>query len=146
MHLTEIGTMNVVTLGAAVPTQCLHPCPTITTVSSRLVLRIDGVTVNGVPLSVGLHCQTAPFDVILQGSSASMPPYSFTAGGPVTGTVTIPPFTGCGVGENLDPLFNGSISGPANFTLLTQGVVCQQGSAPIGCPPNKPKPLRRVIE
>jgi len=144
MHLTEIGTMNVVTVGAAVPTQCPHPCPTITTVSSRLQLRIDGVTVNGVPLSVGLHCETAPFDVILTGSSASTPPYSFTAGGPVTGTVTIPQFTGCGVGENLDPLFNGSISGPGNFTLLTQGVVCQQGSPPIGCPPKAPEPLRRV--
>jgi hypothetical protein len=144
MHLTEIGTMNVVTVGAAAPTQCSHPCPTITTVFSRLQLRIDGVTVNGVPLSVGSRCETVPFDVILTGSSASKPPYSFTAGGPVTGVVTIPQFTGCGVGENLDPLFNGSISGPGNFTLLTQGVVCQQGSPPIGCPPKAPKPLRQV--
>jgi hypothetical protein len=144
MHLMEIGTMNVVTVGAAVPTQCDHPCPTITTVSSRLQLRIDGVTVNGVPLKVGPHCETAPFDVILTGSSASTPPYSFTAGGPLTGRVTIPQFTGCGVGENLSPLFNGSISGPGNFTLLTQGVVCQQGSPPIGCPPKPPKPLRHV--
>jgi hypothetical protein len=142
MHLTEIGTMNVVTLGAAAPTQCNHPCPTITTVSSRLLLRIDGVTVNGAPLSVGPHCQTAPFDVILTGSSASKPPYSFITGGPLTGTVAIPQFTGCGVGENLDPIFNGSISGPRNFTLLTQGVVCQQGSSPLGCPPKIPKPLR----
>jgi hypothetical protein len=144
MHLTEIGTMNVVTVGAAAPPQCTHPCPTITTVSSRLQIRIDGVTVNGVPLSVGPHCQTAPFDVILKGSSASTPPYSFITGGPVIGTVTIPPFTGCGVGENLDPLFSGSISGPGNFTLLTQGVTCQQGSPPIGCPPKPPKPLRQV--
>lgn len=142
MHLTEIGTMNVVTLGAAVPTQCNHPCPTITTVSSRLLLRIDGVTVNGVPLNVGPRCQTAPFDAILTGSSASKPPYSFVTGGPLTGTITIPQFTGCGAGENLDPIFNGSISGPRNFTLLTQGVVCQQGSPPIGCPPKIPKPLR----
>jgi hypothetical protein len=144
MHLTEIGTMNVVTVGAAAPPQCLHPCPTITTVSSRLQLRIDGVTVNGVPLRVGPHCQTVPFDVILKGSSASAPPYSFITGGPVIGTVTIPQFTGCGVGENLDPLFNGSISGPRNFSLLTQGVVCQQGNPSIGCPPKKPKPLRQV--
>lgn len=145
MHLTEIGTMNVVTVGAAAPPQCTHPCPTITTVSSRLQLRIDGVTVNGVPLNVGPHCGTAPFDVILKGSDASTPPYNFITGGPLTGTVTIPPFTGCGVGENLDPLFNGSISGPGNFTLLTQGVVCQQGNPPIGCPPKAPKPLRRVV-
>jgi len=144
MHLTEIGTMNVVTVGAAAAPQCTHPCPSITTVSSRLQLRIDGVTVNGVPLNVGPHCATPPFDVILKGSSASIPPYSFITGGPVTGKVTIPQFIGCGVGENLDPLFNGSISGPGNFTLLTQGVVCQQGSPPLGCPPKPPKPLRRV--
>jgi hypothetical protein len=144
MHLTEIGTMNVVTVGAALNTRCHHPCPTITTVSSRLQLRIDGVTVNGVPLNVGPHCGTAPFDVILRGTNASKPPFSFITGGPVTGTVTIPQFTGCGVGENLDPLFSGSISGPQNFSLLTQGVVCQQGSTPIGCPPKPPKPLRRV--
>lgn len=144
MHLTEIGTMNVVTVGAALNTQCHHPCPTITTVSSRLQLRIDGVTVNGVPLSVGPHCETAPFDVILKGTNASKPSFSFITGGPVTGTVTIPQFTGCGVGENLDPLFNGSISGPRNFTLLTQGVVCQQGNPSIGCPPKPPKPVRHV--
>jgi hypothetical protein len=144
MHLTEIGTMNVVTVGAAAPPQCTHPCPAITTVSSRLQLRIDGVTVNGVPLNVGPHCGTAPFDVIVKGSDASTPPYSFITGGPLTGTVTIPPFTGCGVGENLDPLFNGSISGPGNFSLLTQGVVCQQGNPSIGCPPIPPKPLRHV--
>jgi len=144
MHLTEIGTINVVTVGAAAPPLCHHPCPTITTVSSRLQLRIDGVTVNGVPLSVGPHCETTPFDVILKGSSASTPPYSFITGGPVTGTVTIPQFTGCGVGENLDPLFNGSISGPGNFTLLTQGAVCQQGPTPFNCPPQKPRPLRHV--
>lgn len=144
MHLTEIGTMNVVTVGAALNTRCKHPCPTVTTVSSRLQLRIDDVTVNGVPLSVGPNCGTAPFDVILTGTNASKPPFSFITGGPVTGTIAIPKFTGCGVGENLDPLFNGSISGPGNFSLLTQGVVCQQGNPSIGCPPKAPKPLRQV--
>jgi hypothetical protein len=144
MHLMELGTINIVTLGAAAPTQCKNPCPTITTVYSRLFLRIDGVTINGVPLAVGPHCQTPGFDVILKGSSATNPPYSFTAGGPLTGTVTIPHFAGCGVGENVDAIFNASISGPGNFTLLTQGVVCQQGPSPIGCPPKVPKPLRQV--
>ena len=144
MHLMELGTMNIVTLGAAAPTQCQHPCPTITTVYTRLFLRIDGVTVNGVPLAVGRQCQTPGFDVILQGSSATNPPYSFTAGGPLTGTVKIPHFAGCGVGENVDAIFNASISGPGNFTLLTQGLVCQQGPSPIGCPPKVPKPLRQV--
>ncbi len=35
--------------------------------------------------------------------------------------VTIPHFQNCGVGENLDPIFNAAISGPQNFNLLTQG-------------------------
>lgn len=147
MHLLEIGTINIVTIGPL--TACKKPpCqPTITTVSTRVFLRIDHVTINGVPLNVGPDCQTPAFDVILKGSDATKPPYSFTAGGPLLGTVTIPQFSGCGVGENIAPVFNASISGPDNFTLLTQGVVCQNsgGKHPIGCPPEPPKPVLRHV-
>ena len=45
-------------------------------------------------------------------------------GGPLEGTVTIPTFTGCGVTENLDPLFTGSISGPGNLARAIQGKPC----------------------
>jgi hypothetical protein len=142
MQLSEIGTINIVTVGPA--TACPPICPalpTITTVSSRVVLRIYDVTVNGAPLNVSPHCQTAPFDVVLYGRSDSSPPYQFSTGGPLTGTVTIPSFTGCGVGENLDPLFTGAVSGPGNYIKLTQGAVCEQPSG-LFCPPKKPKPIR----
>jgi hypothetical protein len=145
MQLTEIGTVNVATVGPDAPGLCHGPCPpTITHVSSRMFVRIYGVTVNGSPLNVGPHCQTAPFNVVLTGSSDSKPPYlGLTTGGPLTGTVEIPQFSGCGVGENLDPLFTASISGPGNFVKLTQGAVCESGkNPPFPCPPEIPKPLR----
>jgi hypothetical protein len=106
-----------------------------------MVIRITNVTVNGVPLNAGPHCQTAPFNVIVKGSSQSKPPYTITLGGPLAGNITIPPFTGCGSGENLDPLFSSTISGQGNFTLLTQGPTCEQGPPPFQCPPRKPVPL-----
>jgi hypothetical protein len=105
-----------------------------------------------VPLNVGTQCQTAPFDATLTGTDASNPPYKVDAGGPVTGMVDIPQFQHCGMGENLDPIFNAAISGPRNFNLLTQGPVCfVQGG--FGCVPKghntvgpkKPHPLRKVI-
>ena len=65
-------------------------------------------------------------------------------GGPLTGLVTIPKFRNCGVGENLDPIFNAAISGPRNFNLLTQGPVCFLVGGGGVCPPPKPKPLHAV--
>ena len=109
------------------------------------------VKVNGVPLDVGSHCETPPFDAILTGSSATNPPYSVQIGGPLTGKVTIPHFKNCGSGEKLDPIFNAAISGPRNFNLLTQGVVCFVHGGGLGCEPKTPdsriagKPLRKVI-
>jgi hypothetical protein len=67
--------------------------------------------------------------------------YTFVSGGPVTGTIDIPAFTGCGVGENLDPLFDASVSGNDNFLHLTQGTLCAPASA-FGCPPTVPTPVR----
>jgi hypothetical protein len=144
MQLTEIGTVNAVSVGPALQSSCHKPCPTISTVSSRVQLRIYNVTVNGTPLNVGPHCQTAPFDIVLTGRDDSNPPYLFSTGGPLTGTVTIPSFTGCGVGENLNPIFTSSVSGPGNFVKLTQGNVCQNPGTPSEnqCPPEPPKPLR----
>jgi hypothetical protein len=142
LQLTEIGNVNAYSVGPALPSTCHKPCPTVTTVSSRLQLRIYDVTVNGAPLNVGPHCQTGPFDSVLTGRSDSSPPYDIIEGGPLTGTVTIPSFTGCGVGENLDSIFTASVSGPGNFVKFTQGPVCQPGPPVQLCPPQKPVPLR----
>jgi hypothetical protein len=150
------GTINIFAIGPALPPPC-HPnrfqtCVTIATVSSRLSIRVlpGSVRVNGVPLNVGSGCQTSQFDAILSGNNASTPPYIVTTGGPITGFVNVPPFKHCGVGENLDPIFNAAISGPQNFNLLTQGPVCFLTGDTSGCDPKTgqpkmPKPIRKVI-
>jgi hypothetical protein len=128
IELLVHGTVNIFAVGPALPSNCKphQPCDTIATVASRLSVRIvpGSVQVNGAPLDVGSHCETPPFDAILTGTSASKPPYNVVTGGPLTGMVNIPKFSNCGVGEDLDPIFNAAISGPMNFNLLTQGPVC----------------------
>ena len=92
-----------------------------TTVTSEQLFRVYDVAVNGVLLDVGQHCQTTtPTSVVLKSNAA----YTVANGGVLSGFVTIPPFTGCGVGENLDPLLTAAISGPQNFVKLTQGPAC----------------------
>jgi hypothetical protein len=92
-----------------------------TTVTSEQQFRIYDVTVNGTPLDVGPHCETpVPTKVVLTSNAH----YDVTNGGVLSGDVTIPPFTGCGVGENLDPLLNSAIAGPGNFVQLTQAPTC----------------------
>lgn len=130
----------------------VNPPFTINVVSTaEISIRIYDVMVNGKPLDVGSHCQTeTPFALVLRGKGInSLPPvgYTVSTGGPLTGTVTIPRFSGCGVGENLDPLFSASVSGPGNFTLQTQGQICfpSNPNPPVSvCPPPVPKPLRSV--
>jgi hypothetical protein len=153
LHLMELGTLNAVAIGpysgTSPPCSSAHPCPTVVTVSSYLYIRVSNVEINGVPLDAGADCGTAPFDAIVSGTSASVPPYSVTGGGPVTGTIDIPSFTGCGVGEDLNPIFTASISGPHNASLLTQGPVCfilggGICNAKTGLP-SVPTPLHSVV-
>ena len=54
--------------------------------------------------------------------------------------MTIPPFTGCGVSEDLDPLITGLVSGGGNFVKLTQGSICTLTGSNNGCPPEEPTP------
>ncbi|HEY2576513.1 MAG TPA: DUF6801 domain-containing protein [Streptosporangiaceae bacterium] len=149
LQLSAIGTVNAITLGPEVPSQCkANPkaCKghlrQIVTISSRVSLGISDVTINGVPLNVGPHCGSAkPFDIILKGI---VPIYSPFTGGPLTGSATIPEFKGCSDGtENLDTIFTASVSGSGNEILLTQGIPCFVVGA-TGCPPCKPVPLRSL--
>jgi hypothetical protein len=148
IQLIEHGTINIFAIGPALPSNCKphQPCDTVATVSARLSVRIvpGSVKVNGAPLAVGSSCETPPFDAILTGTSASKPPYNVVTGGPLDGMVDIPKFSNCGVGENLDPIFNAAISGSRNFNLLTQGPVCFLVGGGGICPPPKPKPLHSV--
>lgn len=111
------------------------------TVTSPFWVRIHDVLVNGKPLEVGPHCQTVtPVAVTLTGKS---PEYTVNTGGPLTGYATFPAFGGCGVGEDLDPLFTASISGPGNFMKLIQGVPCTRppDQDPVNCDPiDRPRP------
>jgi hypothetical protein len=112
----------------------------LTTVKVKLSARIEDTTVNGVPLDVGENCRTAvPIDATFTGDYEH---YSITDGGVLTGTITIPPFSGCGVGEDLDPILTGLVSGPGNFVKLTQGNVCYFLDGSGFCPPDKPEPQR----
>lgn len=105
-----------------------------TTVTSEQRIRIYDVTVNGVPLNVGPNCHTTvPTKVVLTSNAG----YDVTRGGVLSGLVTIPPFTGCGMGENLDPLLNASIAGAGNLVKLTQGPTCARylptGQVNVNC-------------
>lgn len=157
LDLMEQGTINIFVVGPALPGTPCHPnkfrsCENVATAYSRLraLIAPGSVTVNGVPLDVGSHCETPPFDVILTGSNATNPPYSIQFGGPLTGMATIPHFKNCGAAaDKLDLIFNAAISGPRNFTVLTQGPLCTVQGA-FGCIPKTGmpmpvKPIRKVI-
>lgn len=122
--------------------------PVLNIGTTYLAIRVSHVTANGVPLNVGPHCEVAePVKAVLTGHGTNNPisGYTIDLGGPLTGNVTIPNFTHCGAGENLDPLLSATISGPANFQLMTQGTLCtpEQSGKP-GCPPTIPKPRRHL--
>lgn len=117
-----------------------------TTLETFLSVRISDATVNGVPLDVGPNCRTSqPVHSLTVASGAvvnGLPTgYSFVSGGPITGTIDIPSFTGCGVGENLNPLFDASVSSNDDFLELVQGPLCTPSTG-IGCPPTVPTPQR----
>jgi hypothetical protein len=134
-----------------------------------LVLRISDVKVNGTPLDVGPNCRTTGsvysddpdpakktkdhlvlLGKLKKGTDTVWRGYSLSRGGPLDGSVTIPPFTGCGVGEDLSPLFTASVSGPANTVKQNQGAPCASGipddpaklCTPDKQPTNVPPPLR----
>jgi Family of unknown function (DUF6801) len=143
LHLVELTPISIVSVsGITAP-----PYPITVRTTTKISVRVSGVRVNGVPLDVGPHCQTASavkLDLIGKGQN-TLPPKGYTVptGGPLAGRVTIPRFTGCGVSENLDPLLTGSISGPGNFLKVTQGKLCGPTQpANWTCPPPVPKPLR----
>jgi hypothetical protein len=94
---------------------------------------------HGVPIELGPDCRTAtPIDVVLTAKAGT---YSITEGGVLDGTITIPPFTGCGVNEDLDVMITSLVSGPNNYVKMTQSKVCSLGNQ-VNCPPVAPVPQR----
>jgi hypothetical protein len=142
LQVTELRPINIRSVsGATAP-----PYPITVTAKTTVAIRISNVVVNGVPLAIGPHCRpvsSAQLTLIGRGDN-TIPPKGYTVpyGGPLTGDLTIPAFTDCGVSENLDPLFTGSISGPGNYVLQTQGRLCGPAQPKVWtCPPPVPKPI-----
>jgi len=143
LHLIELTPIKIVSVSGITGL----PFPITVRAATKILVRVTDVTVNGVPLNVGTRCRTAsPLNLALIGKGKNtIPPQGYTVptGGPLAGTITIPPFVDCGVSENLDPLLTGSISGPGNFVKMTQGKLCGPSQpANWTCPPPPPKPLR----
>ncbi|MEU7394158.1 DUF6801 domain-containing protein [Streptomyces albogriseolus] len=117
---------------------------TETYVRVPLVAQVTALEVNGTPLDVGPGCRTEtsltsadpdpakhPGDhVVLYGKAEQVlgqdvTGYTILTGGPLSGEVTIPAFTGCGTGgEDLDRLLTASVSGPGNYIKQVQGQTC----------------------
>jgi hypothetical protein len=136
LRITQTGTLNIVSVGT------LHNgVLKFSKILSLASIRVERVLVNGVPLNVGSNCHTVkPFKLILIGK----PPYELQTGGVLIGMINVPPFTGCGVGENVDPIFNATVSGPGNIVKLAQGSLCTDWPVPPlapGCPATVPKPV-----
>jgi hypothetical protein len=91
-------------------------------VTAKVNLVLGNVKEDGVPVDVGTTCHTSSSLVIrMQGQTSLVAGSQST----IVSTFDIPPFTGCGVTENLNPLLTGLISGPGNTmttTLTAQGV------------------------
>lgn len=143
MQLTQEGVAEAdIALHQAVP-----PIHSRASVTGRYIARVYDATVNGFPFELlGPNCRTvAPIEVRVTGLPGfGEGRYLLTEGGLLTGEVVIPPFTGCGVTEDLDPLLTGLISGPGNLLKLTQGPICTITGERDGCERDdlRPEPQR----
>jgi hypothetical protein len=122
------------------------PYPLTVRATTTVSIRVSDVDVNGVPLAVGPRCRpVSSVRLVLTASGENtLPPKGYTVptGGQLTGMLTIPPFTGCGVTENLDAVLTGSISGPHNYQKQTQGKLCAPAQPQaLTCPPPVPRPV-----
>ncbi|MFB7497955.1 DUF6801 domain-containing protein [Streptomyces sp. NPDC056161] len=140
MVLEQTGPVTIDSLGA---TDFMFTS-TDTWVRVPLVLKVTSLSVNGTPLAVGPNCRTEkplsspdpdpanhPGDHLVlhgRGEQVTGEPatgYLLTSGGPLTGEMSIPAFTGCGAGgENIDRLLTASVSGSGNYVKQIQGQTC----------------------
>ena len=148
MHLSLVGPIS----GTAETTQANGQHTLVsTTLSGKVAIQLTDVEVNGVPMNTGVCHTLDPEEDNLHlsgsGDNSTIPPSGYTVarGGPLVGTTDIPPFTDCvgDDGEDLTPLFTASVSGPDNYTKMTQGNLCSPDiSGANGCPPEIPVPQR----
>jgi hypothetical protein len=133
------GTMQLTQLAAANVHIWFQGKLGLATATLQVSIQLLEAHVNGTEIKLGPNCRSeTPVDVVL---SAVPGTYSITDGGVLDGTITIPPFSGCGEDEDLDPLITGLVSGPNNYVKMTQSKVCSLGNG-VNCPPVAPIPKR----
>lgn len=130
MEILPVEEVDIMGVGPASPSSPVVR-PEKVVAYSKVVIRLKDVEVNGTPLDVGDNCRTArPIDLKLEGRSDTNPSYTVRGGGVMQGFIDIPEFTGCGVGEDLDPLLTSSVSGKRNYVRVVQGPVCNISGFP----------------
>ncbi|MFD9891942.1 hypothetical protein ACFWY9_21585 [Amycolatopsis sp. NPDC059027] len=94
----------------------------ITDMTLRLGIHVSDTKVDNKVLEVGPNCRTrSPMEIKIKGLIGlqnTAPPTVLKS------SFDIPPFSGCGVRENLDKLITGMISGPGNEMSTTIAVRC----------------------
>jgi hypothetical protein len=92
----------------------------VLTATSKVTIALPRVTLFGYPVSQSPTCATTvPAEIAL----TSAPGFTFSAGGTLGGTYTIPPFAGCGAATTL---LNAFVAGPGNTVEIK---LTQQGKA-----------------
>lgn len=99
----------------------------IADVTAHELLTLSQASVNGTALNVGACRAAQEVDIRIRGT------LNLLASSNLRATFTIPSFTGCGVGEDLSPLFDGLVSGPDNQLAVTLTFRCANGQQ---CPPD----------
>ncbi|MEV5572514.1 DUF6801 domain-containing protein [Spirillospora sp. NPDC052269] len=99
-------------------------------------LRVGGISVNGTRLGLGENCHTGalPLNITADLGNDSVGKLSPNLGGTYTGSVYVPGFTGCGVGEDLTPLVDATSAGTNNYLKVESGFWCiASPDVPEGC-------------
>lgn len=88
---------------------------------------VQKVQVNGLSVPVGSDCGTGPTLLHVQNflGNEKTRVNNIDAGGIYEGTVSIPNFSKCGIGEDLSPLLSATTSGPGNFVSLNGAKWCR---------------------
>ncbi|MHA3704049.1 hypothetical protein ACXR2U_17915 [Jatrophihabitans sp. YIM 134969] len=136
LHLSQVKNDAGLYKPINVHLDALDVIPNTTTaeVTGQLDLRVDNVSVDGVPLDVGPACRIVrPIDLRLQGKNT----YNVFTGGLLEGAFDVPAFAGCtDGGQDVSPLLTGTVSGPNNLLRLQQGALGQwDPSRSDGCAP-----------
>ena len=87
----------------------------VVTTTASVTLKLDSLSIGGIPILIGDECQTSsPASITV----TSQPGFNLLNGGNLAGTYTIPPFSHC---ELATFLINLTIPGPNNTITLTLG-------------------------